>query len=253
MLTFRLIACLDVKDGRVVKGVKFSNLRDSGDPAERAACYDAQGADEIVMLDVSATPEGRATAADTVARIRERIQIPLSVGGGIRRVEDAARLLEQGADKICVNSAAVQRPELIDELAARFGSQCVVVAIDARRRVDATPGYEILVRSGKQAKPLCPQAWAEQAVSRGAGEILLTAWDRDGTGLGYDEALLRELSSKVRVPVIASGGASCSEHLVRAQKSGAHAALVASLLHDDRTTVEKLKRDLADAGIAVRI
>lgn len=252
MLSFRLIACIDVKDGRVVKGVKFSNLVDSGDPAQRAEYYDAQGADEIVMLDVSATPSGRATASDTVSRIRERIQIPLSVGGGIRKIEDACRLLDCGADKICVNSAAVARPGLIDELAARFGSQCVVLAIDARARDHCSVRYEVMVRSGTQAEPICPISWAKEGASRGAGEILLTSWDRDGTGSGYDERILGDVASSVRIPVIASGGASKPKHLIGAYRSGAHAALVASMLHEERTTVGDLKSELAKAGIEVR-
>lgn len=250
MLTFRVIACLDVNEGRVVKGVNFSNLRDSGDPGALAYMYDRQGADEIVMLDVSATPEGRSTRAETVARIRQKIQLPLSVGGGIRCVDDAWKLLDCGADKVCVNSAAVERPELIDELASRFGSQCVVLSIDARRC--SPSGFEVMTRSGTKIQSLCPRDWASEGAKRGAGEILLTSWDRDGTGDGYDESLLRSVCAKVRVPVIASGGASCSKHLLVAYRNGAQAALVASMLHDQKTTVDRIKKDLARERIEVR-
>lgn len=252
MLSFRLIACLDVKDGRVVKGVKFAQLQDSGDPAELARRYDEQGVDEIVLLDVSATPEARSTAYETVAQVRLNIRIPLSVGGGVRSLEDASRLLEQGADKVCVNSAAVREPGLVNALAKRFGSQCIVVAIDARARQGGLPGYEILVRSGSQAKPLCPIQWAQEAQERGAGELLVTSWDRDGTGDGYDLEMLAQICSKTRIPVIASGGASKSEHLALAHRAGAQAALVASMLHREATTVRQLKQSLAKQEIEIR-
>lgn len=252
MLTFRVIACLDVRDGRVVKGVQFSALQDSGDPAARAELYADQGADEIVMLDVSATPEGRETALDTVAEIRSRIGIPLSVGGGVRSVEDAARLLESGADKVCVNSAAVRDPGLIERLAARFGRQCIVVAIDARPSGSSLNDYEILVRSGQEPLVKCPIEWARQATSLGAGEVLLTSWDRDGTGQGYDVSLLGRVAEQVKVPVIASGGAQIAQHLVWAHDVGAHAALVASMLHSDETSVRAIKDELARHEIEVR-
>lgn len=251
MLTFRVIACLDVRDGRVVKGVQFSNLLDLGDPGDRAGHYDAQGADEIVMLDVSATPEGRSTALDTVRAIRERIGIPLSVGGGVRSERDACALLEAGADKVCINSAAVENPEMIERLARRFGSQCVVVAIDTRPRQGG--GYEVLVRSGTQTRRLNPIEWAQEAQARGAGEVLLTSWDRDGTGDGYDTKLLSRVAHAISIPLIASGGASESRHLAAAHHAGAQAALVASMLHHDRVSVETIKRDLRRANIEVRL
>lgn len=252
MLSFRIIACLDVKDGRVVKGVKFSQLQDAGDPAQLAERYDVQGIDELVLLDVAATPKARQTGYEVVAAVRGRIRIPLNVGGGVRSLEDASRLLEHGADKVCINSAAVQEPGLINRLAKHFGSQCIVVAMDARLRKHGIKGYEILVRSGTQAKRICPVQWAREAQERGAGELLVTSWDRDGTGDGYDLEMLSEVCANTNIPVIASGGASRPEHLALAHHAGAHAALVASMLHSEKTNVGQLKQSLAKQAIEVR-
>lgn len=250
MLTTRLIPCLDVKDGRVVKGIRFAGLRDSGDPVERARIYEDQGADEIVMLDISATPEGRDCARHTVAELREVLQIPLTVGGGVRSVDDAARLLEAGADKVGINTAAVERPALIAEMAARFGRQCVVLALDAART--AHDDWEVVIRSGRERTGRRAVGWAMQASDLGAGEILLTSWDRDGTGDGYDTALLHAVSQSVPCPVIASGGAASAEHMAQACHAGASAVLAASILHDGKTTISNLKTALATAGIEVR-
>lgn len=249
--TRRVVPCLDVRDGRIVKGVRFQGLRDAGDPVERAALYAAQGADELVMLDVSATPEGRRTAADTVAAVRAVLDIPLTVGGGVRAVADAGRLLGAGADKVGVNSAAVARPALLTELAEQFGRQCVVLALDAARRADGE-GWEVVVRSGRDRTGLDAVAWARDAVARGAGEILLTSWDRDGTGVGYDLELLDAITEAVSVPVIASGGASTPAHLASALHAGADAALAASIFHDGVYTVGAVKDALAQDGVPVR-
>jgi len=249
-LTRRVIPCLDVRDGRVVKGVRFQALRDAGDPAESAAAYEAQGADEVVMLDVSATPEGRATAARTVKAIRSRLSIPLTVGGGVRTIDDASALLDAGADKVSVNTAAVRDPSLLDQLATRFGSQCTVLAIDARSSGART--WQVVVRSGTEGVPLDAVSWARQAQERGVGEILLTSWDRDGTRAGYDLDLLRAVSGAINVPVIASGGAAGSEHLAEAIDAGADAVLAASIFHDGDTTVADVKRALAARGVSVR-
>jgi cyclase len=251
MLTTRIIPCLDVRDGRIVKGVRFQGLRDAGDPAERAAIYEAQGADELVLLDVSATPEGRDNAVETVQRVREVLAIPLTVGGGIRRPDDAARLLDAGADKVALNTAAVANPDLLTQLAMRFGAQCTVLAIDAAANDDA--GWDVVVRSGAERAGRDAVAWAITAVERGAGEILLTSWDRDGTGEGYDLDLLEAVCSAVTVPVIASGGAESSEHMAQALLAGADAVLAASILHDGQTTVSAIKRRLAALGMEVRL
>jgi cyclase len=250
MLTVRVIPCLDVRDGRVVKGIQFQGLVDAGDPAERAAAYEAQGADELVILDVSATPEGRGHAVDTVRHVREVLRIPLTVGGGVRRVEDAARLLDAGADKVSVNTAAVDRPEILVELATRFGSQCTVLAVDAAQRADGS--FEVVTHSGTNRTGIDVVQWARDGVARGAGEILLTSWDRDGTKSGYDTVLLRAVSDAVRVPVIASGGAASADHLVEALAAGASAVLAASIFHYGETTVADVKRELAKAGLEVR-
>ena len=254
MLTKRIIPCLDVDSGRVVKGVRFQGLRDAGDPVERAAAYEAQGGDELVILDVSATPEGRGHATETVAAVREVLRIPLTVGGGVRKLEDAERLLAVGADKVATNTAAVRDPSLLDRLAVRFGVQCTVLALDAARRdpEDATQGWELVVHSGKERTGKDAIAWAREAASRGAGEIVLTSWDRDGTRAGYDCELLRAVSAAVTIPVIASGGAAHAAHLVEAAEAGASALLIASILHDRDTTVGALKEALADAGLEVR-
>lgn len=252
MLTRRVIPCLDVTEGRVVKGVRFQGLRDAGDPAELARRYADDGADELVFLDVSATPQARSTAARTVELVRAVVNIALTVGGGVRTLDDAARLLNAGADKVGVNTAAVDRPGLIAEIAQRFGRQCTVVAIDAARR-PAAPGWQVVTRSGSDRRDLDAVEWAARAASLGAGEILLTSWDRDGTGEGYDLPLLAAASSAARVPVIASGGARTIDHLAQAFDSGAHAVLAASIFHDGERTVADVKRDLAARGIPVRL
>ncbi|MEM9691760.1 MAG: imidazole glycerol phosphate synthase subunit HisF [Myxococcota bacterium] len=251
MLTTRIVPCLDVDDGRVVKGVRFQGLRDAGDPVERAAAYEAQGGDEIVILDVSATPQGRANATDTVERVRAVLRIPLTVGGGVRKEADAERLLKAGADKVAVNTAAVLDPSILDRLAVRFGSQCTILALDAAQTGDAS--WELVIQSGKERTGKDAVAWAREAQGRGAGEIVLTSWDRDGTRSGYDLALIRAVSEAVTSPVIASGGAASAAHLVEAAQAGASALLVASILHDGDTTVGDLKRELAGAGLEVRI
>jgi imidazole glycerol phosphate synthase glutamine amidotransferase subunit len=247
----RLIPCLDVQDGRIVKGVRFQNLRDAGDPAEQAARYEAQGADEIVILDVAASVAGRATQVETVRAVRAAIRIPLTVGGGVRTVDDARQLLSAGADKISVNTAAVQRPALLGELAQAFGCQCVVLAIDARR-IGAVERWEVLVRGGRDAVLQDAVAWAREGERLGAGEILLTSWDRDGTRAGHDVELLRAVADAVRVPVIASGGVGTRDHVASAFAAGADAVLAASVFHDGDDTVDGIKTELAVRGIRVR-
>jgi imidazoleglycerol phosphate synthase cyclase subunit len=249
MLTARIIPCLDVSHGRVVKGVRFQGLRDAGDPAERAALYERQGADEIVILDVSATPEGRGNQVETVQRVRARLGIPLTVGGGIRAIDDARALLEAGADKVSVNTAAVHRPELLSEIALRFGRQCTVLAIDAARR---DGGFEVLIKGGREGTGVDAVEWAQDGAGHGAGEILLTSWDRDGTRAGYDLDLTRAISTAVRAPVIASGGAATPAHLKAAFEAGADAVLAASIFHDDDMTVAEVKHALAGLGVHVR-
>jgi imidazole glycerol-phosphate synthase subunit HisF len=249
MLTSRIIPCLDVSHGRVVKGVRFQGLRDAGDPAERARLYQEQGADEIVILDVSATPEGRGHQHETVRRVRAALSIPLTVGGGIRTEADALALLEAGADKVSVNTAAVDRPGLLTEIAERFGRQCCVLAIDAATRDGR---FEVLVKGGREGTGLDAVAWAREGERRGAGEILLTSWDRDGTRSGYDLALTSAVARAVRVPVIASGGAENAEHIAQAFKAGADAVLAASIFHDGDLTVGDVKLHLQEQGLAVR-
>ena len=251
MLTHRIIPCLDVSGGRVVKGVKFSGLRDAGSPEELSAAYEAQGADELVILDVSATPEGRGTQIETVRAVRERISIPLTVGGGVRKAADAQALLAAGADKVSVNTAAVSEPSLLDEMAALFGRQCTVLAIDAAAREGG--GFEVVVQSGKVRTGLDAASWAAEAVSRGAGEILLTSWDRDGTKEGYQLELIQSVAAAVPVPIIASGGAASAEHLSQALQAGAHAVLAASIFHESEYTVRQIKELLAKDGIEVRL
>jgi cyclase len=249
MLTRRVIPCLDVRDGRVVKGVKFRDLRESGAPADRASLYEAEGADEIVMLDVSATSESRAASVGIVREVRRVLSIPLTVGGGIRTAADASKLLDVGADKVALNTAAFVDPALVTTLATRFGSQCVTASIDAAR---SAHGWNVVVRAGTEMTETSVVEWAAEVASRGAGEILLTSVDRDGTQSGYDIDLLTAVAERVRVPVVASGGARTADHLVAAIKAGADAVLAASILHDGLTTVMKLKSGLAAAGIAVR-
>jgi imidazoleglycerol phosphate synthase cyclase subunit len=249
MLTKRVIPCLDVADGRVVKGVKFQGLRDAGDPAERAWLYERQGADEIVILDVSATPEGRAHGLDVVAEVRASLAIPLTVGGGVRKLDDARAFLEAGADKVSVNTAAVAEPRLVAEIAERFGSQCAVVAIDAAWRDDR---FEVLIKGGREGTGRDAVAWAQEVAGLGAGEVLLTSWDRDGTREGYDLPLTRAVAQASRLPVIASGGAAHARHLAEAFEAGADAVLAASIFHDDETTVAAIKDELASMGVRVR-
>lgn len=248
-IAVRVIPCLDVDAGRVVKGIRFSEMRDVGDPVESAVVYEEQGADELVLLDVSATPEGRENNLATVAEVREVLSIPLTVGGGVRSVGDARSLLEAGADKVGVNTAAVERPELVTEMAEVFGVQCTVLAVDAARAGD---GWEVVTRSGRNRTGIDIVEWCRKGETLGAGEILLTSWDRDGTGDGYDLELLEAVASAVRVPVIASGGAREPGHLVEGIRAGASAVLVASILHDGVTTVRELKRHLSAVGVEVR-
>lgn len=249
MLT-RLIVCLDMRDGRVVKGVQFEGLRDVGDPVELAARYEAEGADEIVFLDISASVEGRTTLLHTVRRAAEVLFVPLTVGGGVRSVDDVAQALRAGADKVSINTAAIARPALITECAARFGSQCVVASIDARRDGDE---WRVWTHGGSVRTELEAIEWARECVGRGAGEILLTSIDRDGARQGYDLTLTRAIADAVRVPVIASGGAGAAEHVRDAVVEGrADAVLVAGILHDGVTTVRELKEVLSRAHIPVR-
>jgi imidazole glycerol-phosphate synthase subunit HisF len=244
-LARRVIPCLDVAEGRVVKGVQFKNLVDQGDPAESALRYAEQGADEIVFLDIGAAPEGRDTRLDWVERTARQVFIPLTVGGGVRSEGDAHRLLRSGADKVGINSAAVENPELITLLARRFGSQCVVLSVDAL-------GGEVVTRGGRQATGRDAVAWIREGVERGAGEILLTSIDRDGTKGGYDVDLIREVVQSVSVPVIASGGAGTLEHLAEGLAAGAAAVLAASIFHEGTYTVGEVKRSLAQAGFPIR-
>jgi cyclase len=247
----RVIPCLDVDAGRVVKGTNFVDIRDAGDPVELAERYDREGADELVFLDITATSDKRGTMVELARRTADNVFIPFTVGGGIRSVQDAQAVLDAGADKVAVNSAAVARPELIAEIADVFGAQCVVLAIDAKRREDGS-GWEVYVAGGRTATGRDAVAWAREGVERGAGEILLTSMDRDGTNAGYDLELTRAVSEAVVVPVIASGGAGTLDHLSEALHAGADAALVASLFHFGRYTVGEAKDALAGAGVPVR-
>jgi imidazoleglycerol phosphate synthase cyclase subunit len=249
MLLPRVIPCLDVKGGRVVKGIRFQGLRDAGDPVERAEAYVRQGADELVLLDVSATPEDRGNALEVVRAVRRVLPLPLTVGGGVREARDAERLLEAGADKVAVNTAAVTRPGLLDDMARTFGRQCTILALDAAR---TSEGWETVIRSGRERTGLDAATWAREAVDRGAGEILLTSWDRDGTGSGYDLELIAAVRAVVPVPIIASGGAAGPAHMAEALGAGADAVLAASILHDGHTTVAHLKEELTALGVEVR-
>ena len=253
MQTVRVIPCLDVEGGRVVKGVNFVGLRDAGDPVELASRYDIEGADEIVFLDITASSDARDTIIDVVARTAETVFIPLTVGGGIRSVADARRLFRAGADKISVNSSAVANPQLVNELAVEFGAQAVVASIDARRWSDGRAGYEVFVRGGRTPTGIDAIAWAEELVSRGAGEIMLTSMDRDGTRDGFELILTRAVVDAVGVPVIASGGVGTLDHLVDgALIGGADAVLAASIFHFGEFTVAQAKAHLAAAGVSVR-
>jgi cyclase len=252
-LARRIIPCLDVKDGRVVKGINFLSLRDAGDPVEQAAAYDAQGADEVCYLDISASPEGRSTLLDVVARTADQVFAPLTVGGGVRSVEDAERLLDAGADKIAINTAAIRNPELVAAAAARFGSQAIVVAIDARRVPGAAPvRWEVYSHGGRTPEGLDALAWCRRVAELGAGEILLTSMDRDGTGAGYDTELLHEVASSVSIPLIASGGVGVLEHLAEGLLAGADAVLAASIFHFGRHTIGEAKAFLAARGLEIR-
>lgn len=250
MLTRRIIPCLDCRDGRVVKGIRFQELRDVGSPAEQAALYASQGADEIVLLDVVATIAGRDNQAATVRAVREALSIPLTVGGGIKSVADAKRLLEAGADKVSVNTAAVQRPELITELAEQFGRQCIVLAVDAVQ--SGAAAWSVVTHSGREQTGLEVGAWCRRGEQLGAGEILLTSWDRDGTRSGYGLELLRHVRSFIGVPLIASGGANSPQHLLEALQAGADAVLAASIFHDGDFRVDEVKQFLAAAGMEMR-
>lgn len=254
MLTKRIIPCLDVTAGRVVKGTSFTDLRDAGDPVELAAFYYQEGADELVFLDIGATPEGRDTMVDVVERVSEQVFIPLTVGGGLRGAGDMRRMLEAGADKITINTAAVLNPELIGEGAKRFGSQCIVVAIDAKRvGGGGAPQWEVLTHGGRKPTGIDAIGWAEKAVALGAGELLLTSWDADGHRAGYDLELTRAISEAVTVPVIASGGAGNLEHLHQALITGkADAVLAASIFHYRTHSIHQAKDYLAERGIPVR-
>ena len=252
MFTKRIIPCLDVNNGRVVKGINFVNLRDAGDPVEVAAAYDKAGADEVVFLDITATSDARETVVDMVRKVAEKVFIPFTVGGGIRTVEDFKVLLREGADKISINSSAINNPRLISDAADKFGSQCVVVAIDARKRADGS-GWNIYKNGGRIDVGMDAVEWAMQADRLGAGEILLTSMDCDGTKAGYDIELTRQITENVSIPVIASGGAGTKEHFYEALTDGkANAALAASLFHYKELEIMDLKNYLADKGIPVR-
>lgn len=253
MLTRRIIPCLDVMEGRVVKGVNFVGLRDAGDPVELASAYDQQGADELVFLDITASHEKRGLIFDLAARVAEEVFIPFTVGGGISSVEDFRRILATGADKVSINSAAIRTPTLISEAAERFGSQCVVVAIDPKKTGNTPSGWEVHTHGGRKPTGIDALEWAEKVCALGAGEILLTSMDADGTRVGYDLPLTRAVAERVSIPVIASGGAGTPEHIAEALTAGkADAALLASILHNGTYTVGQIKDQLATQGIPVR-
>ncbi len=254
-VAIRVIPCLDVDAGRVVKGVNFADLRDAGDPVELARRYDAEGADEITFLDVSASSGDRETTVDVVSRTAEEVFVPLTVGGGVRSADDVDRLLRAGADKVGVNTAAIARPELVAEIAERFGSQVLVLSVDARRVADgpATPsGYEVTTHGGRRGTGIDAVEWARRAVDLGAGEVLLNSMDADGTTSGFDLEMLADVRAVVRVPLIASGGAGTPEHFVEAARAGADAVLAASVFHFGVLTVGQVKSALRDAGFEVR-
>jgi cyclase len=247
----RILPCLDIKGGRVVKGTRFQNLVDSGDPVELAARYEVEGADEIALLDISATIEERRTALESVTAVRRRLSIPISVGGGIRSIEDAERLLNAGADRVSINSAAVRNPSLVQDLAGRFGVQCVIVAIDAARKADGS--WEVFIEAGKKNTGIDAIEWARRCAGLGAGEVLLTSIDRDGTGLGYDEALIASVAQASGIPVIASGGATHIGHFIKGAQAGASALLGAGAFHRGELSIEALKGGLAASGMEVRL
>ncbi len=251
-ITTRIIPCLDVRDGRVVKGIKFQNIKDSGSPVDLAKAYQAQGADELVVLDISATIEERKNRLDVVRAVRKELSIPLTVGGGVKEVDDVYQLLQAGADKVSMNSAAVLNPGLLSEVAEKFGRQCTVIAIDAKRVGSASQAWQVVVRSGEEELDLDVILWAKEAERRGAGEILLTSCDRDGTREGYDLELLKAVSENVRIPVIASGGASTPEHLLEALNAGADAVLAASIFHEGQYRCDELKQILSKSGVRFR-
>lgn len=250
-LAKRVIPCLDIRDGRVVKGVNFLNIRDSGDPAEIATRYDAEGADELVFLDITASVEKRATLLATVQQVAERVRIPLTVGGGVNSPADVERLLKAGADKVSINTAAVQRPQLLTECAAHFGAQCIVLAMDAHKKKDAD-GWEVVTHGGRTASGRDACAWAAEAMERGAGEILLTSMDADGVQTGYDLPLTQAVAAAAALPLIASGGAGSPAHMAEVLAAGADAALAASIFHDSIYTIGEVKAHLAQQGIPVR-
>jgi imidazoleglycerol phosphate synthase cyclase subunit len=250
MLMKRIVPCLDVCDGRVVKGVRFQNLRDAGDPVERAAAYEAQGADELAVLHVCTDASNGAPHRETIRCIRAELSIPLTAGGGVRSIGDVAALLDAGADKVSVNTAAVARPTLVDEVAGRFGRQCMVLAVDAARNDGA---WEVVTHSGRNRTGRDALRWMIEATASGAGEILLTSWDRDGTRSGYDLDLVRAAAAAVNVPIIASGGAATAAHLAAAIEAGADAVLAASIFHDGEMTVGDIKDQLAKLGVEVRL
>ena len=251
-LAVRVIPCLDVDAGRVVKGINFQDLRDAGDPVELAKVYDAEGADELTFLDISASHEGRATTLDIVSRTAEQVFIPLTVGGGIRAVEDVDRMLRAGADKVAVNTAAIRRPELVAEIADRFGSQVLVLSVDARRAAGTPSGFEVTTHGGRRGTGLDAVEWAARAASLGAGEILLNAMDADGTQDGFDLELIRRVRAEVTIPVIASGGAGAVDHFPPAVDAGADAVLAATVFHFGTLRVGEVKGGLAEAGHPVR-
>lgn len=251
-LAVRVIPCLDVDAGRVVKGVNFADLRDAGDPVELAARYDAEGADELVFLDITASSGDRETTYDVVRRTADQVFIPLTVGGGVRTTEDFDRLLRAGADKVSVNTAAIERPELIDEASRRFGSQCVVVSVDARRCMTTPSGFEVTTHGGRRGTGIDAVAWAQQSAARGAGEILLNSMDADGTQDGFDTELIEAVRGVVSVPVIASGGAGRVADFPPAVRAGADAVLAASVFHFGTVGIGEVKEALADAGFATR-
>jgi imidazole glycerol-phosphate synthase subunit HisF len=251
-LAVRVIPCLDVDEGRVVKGINFKELRDAGDPVELAKVYDAEGADELTFLDISASHEGRTTTLDIVSRTAEQVFIPLTVGGGVSSVEDVDRLLRAGADKVAVNTAAIRRPELVAEIADRFGRQVLVLSVDARRAPGTDSGFEVTTHGGRQSAGLDAVAWAMRAADLGAGELLLNAMDADGTREGFDLDLIRLVRSEVSIPVIASGGAGALDHFPPAVEAGADAVLAATVFHFGTLRIGDVKRTLADAGQPVR-